>query len=802
MKRVLSFVMAAALVTSLIPATAFAAKEDVKATAKVVGAVKTDGSNTNVTGEKVGQVESLPVPDLHIKVTEAAYATGYNGKATITVTLDGAEFKDGLNASIEKSGNANIDSTTINPKDKSELDIVVSGKLEKDDIIKLPLKSTLTKANKGARVSVESDDITVKADDMGYVIVSDAGFKASVKKTVKVAEDEVVKLHDNGIKISETVDGSYTGGNIKYNIITLKLSKGFEFAGRTADVEVKDGAKADAKDSVTFDRNTATIKTKTVTTANSDLTITGLKIEADGAKSGSKATMTITVENYDNTNKRLDTLKNVSLEVAEVVDYKVVMSVDKDKDLPTMYSGVNVNNEGITDNSNHKTVEISLEETFPGAWSMRQGFNLTLPQGVYVTDVEIKDADNFMQNGKAVTSADAKKAWKDAFEKAYKDGKYEKFEFGKRLFDDVNTNTPDVNDPAKLSFVLVLVADPNFEGDVKIGLEGSMLDKQSVTVAKFVAPYKVEAQQNDLKIDSRFTKVPTDIVVKETADGLWDKGRQAAKFTFNIEKNLIRFEKDAKFTADKNSGMEVTDSQKDNKLAFTVKTVSDKAATVTISDMELFMDRSIPTGRYALEMTSTMSEGYVAQKLFANADATAKTDARDNASGTKLKGDNYIGDVTDYKNTVKNNFVNVITAPRDEDGFTTKISVPVGEKYVLAGEKKVEIDTPAYINKDGYTMLPLRAVAVALGVDSNSVIWDQTTRTATIIYGQRIVSMQNGAKMMYINGQGVPTKAGVEITNDRVFLSLRDLGTAMNVKDVSWDGATKTAYLNAGEKQA
>ena len=52
----------------------------------------------------------------------------------------------------------------------------------------------------------------------------------------------------------------------------------------------------------------------------------------------------------------------------------------------------------------------------------------------------------------------------------------------------------------------------------------------------------------------------------------------------------------------------------------------------------------------------------------------------------------------------------------------------------------VELDTPAYINAAGYTMLPIRAVAVALGINSNNVLWDQPTKTVTILYGQRIIN--------------------------------------------------------------
>ena len=161
-----------------------------------------------------------------------------------------------------------------------------------------------------------------------------------------------------------------------------------------------------------------------------------------------------------------------------------------------------------------------------------------------------------------------------------------------------------------------------------------------------------------------------------------------------------------------------------------------------------------------------------------------------------------VADINDdfYSTTAKAGFVNIITAGReDTDSFTTKVVVPVGEKYIVSGENKVEIDVPAYINANGYTMLPLRAVAVALGINTNNVLWDQSTRTATVMYGSKIINMTYGQKVVYVNGAMIPATAAVEITNDRMFLGLRDLGNALGVTDITWDQATKTATLNGGK---
>ena len=85
-----------------------------------------------------------------------------------------------------------------------------------------------------------------------------------------------------------------------------------------------------------------------------------------------------------------------------------------------------------------------------------------------------------------------------------------------------------------MTFQLELVADPTFEGDVVLKLTGDLVDEQEVTIAKFVKPYTVKAEQNDLKIDYRYTEIPTEVVITEAEGGLWDKG---ATFTFTVDDN-------------------------------------------------------------------------------------------------------------------------------------------------------------------------------------------------------------------------------------------------------------------------
>ena len=809
MKKFLSMVMAAAMVVSLVPATAFAASGDVKATAKVVGSK--NYTQDEIESSKVNK--KVSGPEAQLTFTTADYSSTSDTAVKYTLSLDNADFYKSGSAIADKgklsitlkgdktvtkqagesdkdveftdvydNGNK-VKIASVKFTDNDEVEVVIDGKMDRGSVLAFDLTSVMDKTTKGkqAKVTIESDDITISnGSDLTYASVESKGLKASVKDTVDVAPDEVVELKE--LKIEPAVGEAMKAVLKTDSKLRLKLNSGFEF-GKLDDVVLKNNQNKEIDKAYAELNKAASSDDEIVIDIKGELNtdvikISGLKVEATSAKAGATATLKIYAEGND----------TVSVEVVKVVDSAVVMSVDKDADVPVIYSGVNVKNVGITNSSDHEALEVTVKETFPGAWNNAKDFTFKLPQGVYIADVQSITADNMDVKDKT--------EW---FETAYDKGDYETLTFKKRTWAETD---PSKKDKAELKFTLVLVADPNFEGDVTLTLTGDALKEQKVTVAKFVKPFTVEAKQNDMQIDYRNTKVPTDVVIKEAEAGLWDKN-----VTFALSLDKINFDDDAKVTVDDKSGLKVKDV-KTTKGVVTFKVDSksdDKPAEVTVSGLTLFMDRNLPAGAYDLDVfspvmlgaadgnreTVTDQKAPIADNGFLSQDILGKSTSK-----------RVVADINDdfYSTTAKAGFVNIITAGReDTDSFTTKVVVPVGEKYIVSGENKVEIDVPAYINANGYTMLPLRAVAVALGINTNNVLWDQSTRTATVMYGSKIINMTYGQKVVYVNGAMIPATAAVEITNDRMFLGLRDLGNALGVTDITWDQATKTATLNGGK---
>ena len=791
MKKFLSMVMAAAMVVSLVPATAFAAAGDFKATAKVVDA-------QNFADGELSAGEAIGGSELQLTLTTA---DTLKGKDSLKFTLNFDNVVDFKGSELDKDAIYVKDGSevatgkfdiTVNKTDDTEFEVTVAEKdtnvdaYARGQVIGIPLnKVCMDKVSKGktATVSVDSDDATItNGDDLVFASVESKGIKASVKDTVDVATEEVAEIKE--LKIEPAV-GDTLGAVAKNGTdIRLKLNSGFEFVKSDLTLSTNKGTPvpdvAWDDDEVTFENIGDGI------TGAEWFKIAGLKVEATSAKSGSTATIKVYVDGND----------TVSVEVAKVVDYTVSMSVDEDEDVPVIYSGVDVDNTGITDDSDHDALEVTIKESFAGAWNNSKDFTLSLPEGVYVADEISTSTDG---DFKLTTSGKTTEQW---FQDAYDEGDYIDLTFKRRTWEETNPNDTNKDDPAEISFTLKLVADPNFEGDVVLKLTGDAVEEQEVTIAKFVKPYVVEAQQNDMQIDYRNTEIPTSVVIKEAEAGLWDKNTE-----FRLALDKIEFDDEGKIAVDDKSGLEIKDNEikeKDGVLYFTVDSRSDdEPAVVTLSGMQLYMDRSLPAGAYDLDVYSPTM---LADKF--NNDG----DVADNATKGYLaqailkpaseKENEVIADINDdfYSETAKAGFVNIVTAGReDTDSFTTKVVVPVGEKYVISGETKQEIPVPAYINADGYTMLPLRAVSVALGINSNNVLWDQATRTATVMYGSKIISMTYGQKVVYVNAAPIPASTSVEIKENRMFLGLRDLGNALGVTDITWDAATKTATLNGNK---
>jgi len=604
--------------------------------------------------------------------------------------------------------------------------------------------------------------ISAKATDEGDVVgkfTSNVSAFKSASEVIATAYDGEVEIATDGIKtfvedaddsktieditIDELVTGVLTG-----NDITLKLKGNYEYDCDSSDIDVS-FLNQDIDTSVDVDDDVITITFTNGVPDNNmlkELTVSGIIVSATSdCDAGDVATITVASSDFD----------SVKLEVAKMVEEAVTYSVEDD-DLPTIWSGAA--------NDEINTLEVSIEENTGDILNTSRKATFTFPEGIEVVGVDGID-------GVSIDGAD--------------DCTVEIDENVVSIWDYYSGSSE--SDETDMTISFVINAAPTYTGDVDVTLGGEF-DDVSFTVATVKAPYTVEASTSEVLIDYRYVPV-NDIVITEAEDGILDDGDQ---IILAVEKMDFEDAGDVEVTeGDIDVDVDIDDYE-DSDYAYLVLTVNDastEASTMVISGLELYLDRTLPVGGYALENVSYEDgDGYTEPINVMWENSASDSDIYDD--------DEYGAGIFKYKEvTINDSYVEVITSARDQDDSTTtkQIVITVGATTMTAGTETVTLDAPAYINADNYTMLPLRAISEAFGATVN---WDDATKTVTILSGQRIISMTIGSKTMYINGTPVAMNTAPEITADRTFVPVRDLANSLGISDINWTEASGTVTLN------
>lgn len=703
-------------------------------------------------------VTDLGVEQADINAYESAYAEEQTAKG---------EY-DAAKAAVDNFGGSVV---TIDVTKRSATTIIVSveGQLYEDDEIVVPLYTTLTGGT--ATVSVDNKDSEFTSETKTFAKTVDGATKFSIEKTKNFQDGDEME----NFFIEEITAGTFEAGKT----CTVRLHGGFEFKkegtitviagdrkGETIAWDyAKDKDNDDAKDEIEFKfLEEVDGKSEDIT----QIRFSGFKIDEGDAEFGDVAELSI----------KGGGVSEERIEVGTYSDYGIKMDAE-DKELPVIYAGTKADKE-----NDNKTLKVVIEETVAGSFIADRKLELKLPEGVEFSD----STDAGRGNG---IDDDSK-----SFKITNISGKKSDFEKDFKLKDDGDVITisevPDAtgkDKKRKIELAFNISAEADFTGDVDLTLTGPGIanEELTTTIATVKAPIEVKAGVNELKLDYRDTEA-SDITIVEPAAGVWSRGDsiylkvENMTFESGIKAEVVNGD----MTLEKLDGdyVDVEKGKKDTDAYIRLqvdKESSKEPAEIKISGIKLYMERNLPAGDYELTVF-----GNEKNDTFMNNYEETKADEKPGVFDTD-------------EITVLKDYVKVVTAGRDQDDatFTTKITVPVGADKIMAGTKEIALDAPAYINKDGYTMLPVRAVTEALnGVAA--IKWDDATKTATINFGQRVFSMTVNSKVMNINGVQTNLLAAPEIKNERIFLPLRDLGYALGLQDdkINWDSATSTATLN------
>ncbi|NPV93101.1 MAG: copper amine oxidase N-terminal domain-containing protein [Firmicutes bacterium] len=113
--------------------------------------------------------------------------------------------------------------------------------------------------------------------------------------------------------------------------------------------------------------------------------------------------------------------------------------------------------------------------------------------------------------------------------------------------------------------------------------------------------------------------------------------------------------------------------------------------------------------------------------------------------------------------------------------------------YTVDGVSR-DMEVAPYISGDR-TMLPLRYVGYALGIEEKDIVWDQSAQTATITSGVRKVQVRVGSSSIQINNDVQEMDVPPEVVDGRIMLPLRSVAEAFSAS-ITWDGATQTINIH------
>lgn len=788
MKKFISLLMAAAMVVTMVPATAFAAN----ANTSLVGGVKVvseAGAESRVVANeirvKIDSDSTLKVGDtatFTFTVDNAVFwGTKKEGETMSTPSdiakiFDGYDDNDCLN--VINNGSTTDKATVkeikwVNCEDDTQtIEVKVKGLVTGDTVVFRPTVK-LVKTNKNTKVTLDvSADKNITEDFSATIITVDETDLTVSASSVEQSEEKANDGEALGlgkITINDTIDKTLIAND---NIVKITLKGDYEWKTNVceaasisgvSDITVGDDEDGDAKilyleldgseDKITIYKDTLEV----------------VAIDDVSAGDSVKATfeMTDMVDDLDH-EKTSSKVSNIKLvDVVEEEGITIALD-DEDEDMVAAWSGKT------DDGDAWQALKVSMTGLDSEAFNEKRDVTVTFPEGVFITDVEF-DNDVF----------EVKKYDMEANE----------------LTLDVIMSAEDISDEDGEEFITFdFVTEATFDGDVEATFGGSALDDEySIVIAQSKPIATLDVATVKIESGYKSTELPGTATFTEAEADLFNKNDEF-KFVVpqgktNTSTKLSAFEVELAAAADDKSDAEV-EVQKDD-CTVEVKSVSDeKAMVVTLSDMVVYVPTTTALGSYKLRASAP--DVFDADDVVIDATAFAKTDLAGLDIATAVDADHEDVDFDQFIESA-DNFIEVVAAgmvsETNTSAFTSVVDVTIGSNQIVVDGTPVTVDAPAYINKDNRTMVPLRAVAVALGVSDDQIVWVASERTVIVNYADTWISMVIGSQIMKVNGIEMAMTTAPEISNSRTFLPMADLGRALGVT-ATWDAATKTASFN------
>ncbi|NLT21101.1 MAG: copper amine oxidase N-terminal domain-containing protein [Syntrophomonadaceae bacterium] len=301
----------------------------------------------------------------------------------------------------------------------------------------------------------------------------------------------------------------------------------------------------------------------------------------------------------------------------------------------------------------------------------------------------------------------------------------------------------------------------NYTGDIDVEFSGSAGIDETVTVAEAIAPLTGKVDVVDVIIGSQDQKSADIVITENEAEALMSTVAAGDKAELYITLPAgASWAKLPAVTVD--NGLDIgTPTRKENnntsnnRLVIPIRAQSDEAANITISDVYLTLDRTVPEGDLKVSVGGAAID-------------SAKIDNRTTALSLVI--------------------AEVVTpAPGETVG---SCEFKIGSNIYYAGGVAKVMDVAPYIKGDR-TYVPMRYMGETLGAE---VVWDEAARKVTLNKDEITVEFTIGSTTYTVNGEAKTADVAPEITNDRTMLPARFVAEAFGAV-VGWDAGSQTVLI-------
>ena len=744
-RKVVSTLVAVSLVGGLVlpvagPAFAFS-KNSVN---KVISIANNDKA------EKIGTITIKEDSD---------YLTDFSTDDVFTMTLpSGVKWAEHNTDSMDVYYDA--DGASIERISDTKLEVTITKATNKQDALSFtPFIKAKSSFKGDIKVKIEGKDSAVTDQDLVIARSLDGDTVAYVEDVETIGDVG----HGGVITIEEASKGALNGKKQ----IKLKLPSDFDwndykasddgkyptlitFSGSFNDAAIKADKDDDDKDTFGVSING---RTMTITFNASD------SLRKDNSQRGIiRVTPGITA---DNDAKYGDVEVNVAgdaddtdVVVAKFADFNVTASVEEVEEI-------------VSGRFDEETEEITLEEDVAGTLIQGRKLTLTLPTWVKVTGVN--DFSNDFNIKKDEITLDDN-------------------EITMTIGEGPGTST------GEMKFKLQLSVEAGKSGDIEMAISGKSGAEGSLVVAKAIAPVKVETSKAQLKIGVK-NQTLNDIIITENVDGAireeaigqkTDGSAIKASLKVELPKNIEWNDYKVEVTE---GNLEIdtdsidTDGDDDHVLVIPVKSEGSKPSKIKISGITVDIDRTVPEGDVEVKI-----KGNAVAENVKGAYGWFEEDVEQNKDGDPAGNTSTI-DMGEFDNsTAAKAVAAVIVTPAPEAGTAV---FNVGSTIYTAGGVTKVMDAAPYI-KDGRTYVPVRYLALALGVAENDIQFENGVVTLT--KGTDVVKLTIGSTSLLKNDATVTMDVAPEVTSDRTMLPARFVAEAFGAQVGFANGQVVISY--------